>query len=148
MENTNLSNLINILSRNTSNEQAMEQVVPKEVLDQYPYGDFPLKYTKVGQEYLRKNSEARYLNPTPPYQESKEPKPDMSTLVSLLSLVGNKKKNPNDMLELFSSLLFKDNPEIKNLLKLFGSKKQPEINTCNTFPDTDKVKISSLKRVE
>lgn len=148
MENTNLSNLINILSHSTSSENVATQDIPKEVLDQYPYGDFPLRYTKVGQEYLRKNSEARYLNPTPTHQESKKPDPDMSTLVSLLSLVGNKKKNPNDMLELFSSLLFKDNPEIKNLLKLFGSKKQPEVNSCNAFPDADSVKISSLKRVE
>lgn len=148
MENTNLSNLINILSHSTSSENVATQDIPKEVLDQYPYGDFPLRYTKVGQEYLRKNSEARYLNPTLAHQESKKLDPDMSTLVSLLSLVGNKKKNPNDMLELFSSLLFKDNPEIKNLLKLFGSKKQPEVNSCNTFPSADSVKISSLKRVE
>lgn len=146
MDNTNFSNLINILSKTPID--ATNGNIPKEVLDQYPYGDFPLRYTKTGQEFLRKNSEARYLNPSPNPEANKSSEPDMSTLVSILSLLGGKKKSSNDIFELLSSILFKDNPELKNILKLFNPKKQTEIETCSDFPDANKVKISNLKRVE
>lgn len=148
MENTNLSNLINILSSAKTDKDASSESVPKEILDQYPYGDFPIRYTRSGQEFLRKNSEARYLNPTPQYEEPKTSKSDISTLATLLSLVGTKKKSPSDMLELFSSIIFKDNPEIKNILKLFNTNKQPKIEPLEKFPDANKIKISTLKRVE
>ena len=39
-------------SQKSQNESS--QAVPKEILDQYPYGQFPLRYTKSGQEILRK----------------------------------------------------------------------------------------------
>ncbi len=148
MENTNLSNLINILSSAKTDKEVSSESIPKEILDQYPYGDFPIRYTKTGQEFLRKNSEARYLNPTPQRKEPQSQEFNISTLVTLLSLVGTKKKSPSDMLELFSSILFKDNPEIKNILKLFNANKQPKIESLEKFPDANKIKISTLKRVE
>lgn len=147
MDNTNFSNLINILSgaQTTSNTTTN---IPKEVLEQYPYGDFPIRYTRSGQEFLRKNSEARYLNPPPPQKPSESTNSDISTLITLMSLLGGKKKSSNEMFELFSSILFKDNPELKKLIKLFPQNKPKEVNAQTDFPKPHTVSISNLKRVE
>ena len=50
----NFSNLSN------QQENKTENTIPKEVLDQYPYGEFPIRYTKLGQETIRKQSENRF----------------------------------------------------------------------------------------
>lgn len=148
MQNFGLSEIIKTLSNTNENSPT----IPKEVLDQYPYGEFPLRYTKSGQDILRKNSEARYLNDTPPTQTKEENNTstplDISTILTLSSLLTNKKKQPSNMLELISSILFKDNPEIKKLLKLFTTTtKTQEIIPKEDFPDTNKVCISTLKRI-
>lgn len=148
MQNLGLTEIIKTLSNTNENSSS----IPKEILEQYPYGEFPLRYTKSGQEYLRKNSEARYLNSPPSTQDKVEDdtsKPiDLSTILTLSTLLSNKKKQPSDMLELISSILFKDNPEIKKLLKLFKpTTKAQEVIPKEDFPDTNKVCISSLKRI-
>lgn len=148
MQNLGLSEIIKTLS-NTSEKSP---TIPKEVLDQYPYGEFPLRYTKSGQDFLRKNSETRYLNDTPPTQDNEENNTsnslDLSTILTLTSLLTNKKKQPSDMLELISTILFKDNPEMKKLLKLLApTTKAQEVTPKEDFPDTNKVCISTLKRI-
>lgn len=137
-----LLKILNIGQKSQTNEQANQ-----EVNSQYPYGDFPIRYTKTGQEILRKQSEARYLSP-PPLEPSQSSNIDVSTLVTLMSIIGNKKKSSSDILELLSPLLFKDNPELKSLLKLFNKNKPQDIISTENFPDTNKVSISTLKRVE
>ena len=55
----NLLNILNLFNNNNPKEQEPHDTpkIPKEILDQYPYGKFPEQYTKSGQEHLRKNSE-------------------------------------------------------------------------------------------
>ncbi len=148
----NIAQLLKILS-NTNNEENKAPDIPKEIIEQYPYGEFPIRYTKSGQEIIRKNSEARYSHTIDNHKDSPIAKPsgiDLSTILSLSTLLSNKKKNSqNDMLEIFSSLLFKDNPEFKKILELFSKKpKTQEIDNTNNFPNVNKVCISALKKVE
>ena len=65
MENLlELLNMFNKQNENKNNHTEEKQEIPKEILDQYPYGEFPTRYTKSGQEIIRKQSESRYLNET------------------------------------------------------------------------------------
>lgn len=147
----NLLQILNLLN-NTSkqNETPTQQEIPKEILDQYPYGDFPIRYTKVGQENIRKQSEKRFS-----YEESIPNKTinneqnnnlNLTSLLPFIQLMSGKKQ-PHDMMKLLSQLLFKDNKDMQKLFELFPMKSQ-EIKNNNNFPDLNKVKISSLKRIE
>lgn len=147
MDTSSMESLIKLLSANTSQSSQSNEPIKKEIDMQYPYGDFPIRYTKSGQEFMRKNSEARYQSPPPP-EPQQSSSIDISTLVTLMSLLGGKKKSSSDMLELISPILFKNNPELKSLLKLFNKDKPKEIIGSQDFPNTNKVSISSLKRVE
>jgi hypothetical protein len=105
----NIADLIQMFS-NKQEEKKIE--IPKELADQYPYGQFPIRYTKIGQEEIRKQSENRFS-----YSEEKKEQPsqsnnlDMKSLLPIIQLMSSGKKNPNDMMKILSKLLFKDNPE-------------------------------------
>ena len=149
-------NLLNSQQQPSNSEQANQQPsIPKEILDQYPYGEFPTRYTKSGQEELRIKSENRFsstnFNDTKP-QESNDVKQhddslNLNTLLPLIQLMSNNKKQPSDMMKLFSEIIFKDNKEAQQLIKLFSQNKSQEINNSAPFPNTKKVNISSLKRI-
>ena len=51
------------------------------------------------------------------------------------------------MLELLSKVIFKDNPELQKLLKLFPHTKSQEVKSTQDFPDTNKICISSLRKI-
>jgi ATP-dependent RNA circularization protein (DNA/RNA ligase family) len=142
----NILDLIKLFSSN-STPKNIDQEIPKELKEQYPYGEFPIRYTKAGQEVLRKSSENRFS-----YEEKTEPKEQKENnfsfelLLPLIESLSNKKSN--NMLEVMSKLLFKDNPEMAKLFKLLPQKKSGvEIKNTDNFPDTNKIKISSLKRI-
>ena len=126
-------------------EKKSKDNIPPEILKQYPYGEFPIRYTKLGQEHIRKNSENRYANNNINTDKSTTQNSDIMSLLPLITLMSNKKQ-PSDMLELLSSFLFKDNPEMKKILKLIPKPKNQEI-IKNEFPDTNKVSISSLRKI-
>lgn len=146
MDASNIANLLKALSSG-QDENVNKDTVSDEISMQYPYGDFPIRYTKSGQETLRKQSEARFSSPAP-QNYTPNADIDISSLVAVLSLMGGKKKSSSDMLELLSPILFKNNPELKSLLKLFNKEKPKEIINTTDFPNTNKVAINSLKRVE
>jgi len=141
-----IENLLKLFSNSQKdNNHPQEQSIPKEVLNQYPYGEFPIKYTKYGQEQIRKQSENRFS-----YEEEKPVNQsntnlDLSSILPLISIFTNKKQ-PKDMFELLSTFLFKDKPELKNLFGNIAKPKNQEI-TPDEFPDTNKISISSLKRI-
>ena len=146
----NLMNLLNLFNQKTSEQsEPHKQEIPKEVLDQYPYGDFPIRYTKAGQENIRKNSENRFSYTTP-QQPSKQPDNNanlnLSSLLPLIQLM-SQKQQPKDMMKILSKLLFKDNKDIQKVFDLISIKSK-EIDKSDNFPDLNKVNISSLKRVE
>ena len=152
-----MEQLINLMSTLSQNKQEQpKQTIPKEILDQYPYGDFPIKYTKTGQETIRINSQNRfsYQEDIPQNTEEKDNTSlDLNSLLPLIQILSNKTHSQKDMLQVFSKILFKDHPEMESLLKLFSTNQNKDINTqeinnTKNFPDTNKVSISSLKRVD
>lgn len=154
----NLLNILNILnnqSKNDNNNSTNEKSsqIPKEVIDQYPYGQFPERYTKSGQEHIRKNSENRfsYNEDTLPQSDNTQLKApennlNITSLLPLIQLMTGK-KNQNDSMKLLSQLLFKDNKDMQQLFSLFNKNTAQEIKPNNNFPNTNKVNISALKRV-
>ena len=118
----NLINLISTLSQNKNTSPQPQPNIPKEILEQYPYGDFPIRYTKVGQEVLRSNSENRFAYQEPPLekQSTETSSLDFKSLIPLLQVLSNKNHSSKDMLNVFSQLLFKDKPEFKSIIDLFS----------------------------
>ena len=144
----NIIDMFQNLNSNNSNSNS----IPKEVIEQYPYGEFPLRYTKSGQEIIRKQSESRFkydnsvaTQNTPP--ECKSENLNLSMLLPIIQMLSGNKKNPKDMMQIFSKLLFKDNPEMQKLFSLLPSIKGQEISQ-NEFPETNKISISSLKKID
>ena len=129
-----------------------QEKIPKEIIDQYPYGKFPSQYTKSGQEDLRKISENRFS-----YTEEKNTNEKLDTnssniniesLLPLIQLMSNKNQN-KDVMKILSQILFKDNKDMAKLFDLLSPQfKSQEIKNQSDFPDTNKIKISSLKRID
>ena len=143
----NISDLIKIFS-NFNNEKKQE--IPKEISNQYPYGQFPIKYTKLGQESIRKQSENRYSYNEEKEKNNRNDSLDLQTLLPMIQLMTSSKKSNKDMMGILTKLLFKDQPELQKLFSLLPNNskiKNQEIKQNNQFPDTNKVQISSLKRI-
>lgn len=145
----NMIDMFQNLSSNNSNNNP----IPKEVIEQYPYGEFPLRYTKSGQEIIRKQSESRFKYDNPVATQNvpsdiKNENLNLSMLLPLIQMMSGSKKNPKDMMQIFSKLLFKDNPDMQKLFSMLPNIKGQEITPQNEFPDTNKVSISSLKKID
>ena len=145
----NILKLFNMLNNQSNNSSQNQEVpIPKEVLEQYPYGQFPSRYTKSGQENIRIQSENRYS-----YQESKDnhienknEELNISSLLPIIQLMSGKKQS--DPMKLIFQLLFKNNKEMEPLLGLFTNQKPQELDKSDTFPNTQKVNISSFRRID
>ena len=155
----NLLNILNLFNTSQKSEPNYDKTqIPKEILDQYPYGEFPIRYTRPGQESIRKNSENRFSYTSDNQDHQQEHKTnkhndlDLSNLLPLIQAFSSKEHKTNDIMKILSKLLFKDNPELAKLFDLFpksNSKiKGQEIDNSHEFPETNKVSISSLKRVD
>lgn len=145
----NIGDLLGFLNNGSPNKEEATPNIPREILDQYPYGQFPVRYTKAGQENIRKESENRFS-----YKEEPQPPPpnDSPNILELLPLIQmlSGKKDSKEMFKTLSKFLFKGNKELEKLFELIQpcSIKSQELKSKDEFPDTDKVKISSLKRIE
>ena len=137
-----ISEIIKIFETNKTQNNTTEKI-PEEIINQYPYGQFPIKYTKEGQEKIRKQCEDRF-NKDIEENINQNQTSDINSILPLISLLTNKKQ-PKDIFELLSCLITKDKPELKNLFKLLQkpNPKEPE----RSFPDTNKVSINSFKRI-
>lgn len=154
----NIIELISTLSKkNNSSNNSTPEPIPKEILDQYPYGEFPIRYTKIGQEDIRKHSENRFAYKDVPQKDidnnNNSNALDFKSLMPIIQLLSNKNHSSKDMFKVFSQLLFKDNPELTNILELFSKGinttiNKQEIDNRDTFPSTNKVSISSLKKIK
>lgn len=127
--------------------------IPKEIQDQYPYGQFPIKYTKSGQETIRKQSENRfsYIEDESTKEDKANSSNDISQLGLILPLIqalSGQKKQPKDLMQIFGKILFKDNPELQKLFSLMPKIKTQSETIDENFPNTNKVNISSLKRID
>lgn len=149
-----MDNIFNMLDKlNSNNSSTVENNnIPKEILDQYPYGQFPIRYTKYGQEIIRKQSESRFKYENDNVQNIEkntiDKKLDISTLLPIIQMLSSGKKSNKDMMQLFSKILFKDNPDLQKLFSLFPTIKGQDIDKQkDEFPNTNKVEISSLKKI-
>ena len=149
----NIFDMLGKLGSQKPENEAPQTTIPKEILDQYPYGQFPLRYTKSGQEILRKQSENRFSfeqekTPVSTQGAKQENGLNMQMLIPIIQMLSGGKKNQKDMMQIFSKLLFKDNPDMQKLFSILPNIKGQEINSNEEFPDTNKVKISTLKKIE
>ena len=149
----NIFDMLGKLGSQTPENENPQATIPKEILDQYPYGQFPLRYTKSGQEILRKQSENRFSfeqekTPVSTQGAKQENGLNMQMLIPIIQMLSGGKKNQKDMMQIFSKLLFKDNPDMQKLFSILPNIKGQEINSSEEFPDTNKVKISTLKKIE
>jgi len=145
----NLLDLIKIFSNNNSPSQKEEKVViSKELQEQYPYGEFPIRYTKSGQETIRKQSEKRFSYDEPKEHTIKENNFNIETLLPLIQTLSSGKKQGGNLLQMLTPILFKDNPQMAQLFKLFPQKPKVDIKNDEFFPDTNKVEINSLRKIE
>lgn len=141
-------------SLNLNKNENTQNTIPQEIINQYPYGQFPLRYTKSGQEIIRKQSENRYSYSTNTQNNDSIAKDtqngniNLSTLLPIIQMLSTGKKNSKDMMQLFSKLLFKDNPDMQKLINLIPNLKGQEIKCENQFPNTNKIQISELKKIE
>ena len=141
----NISELLQIFADKKTDNNVQ---ISKELSDQYPYGKFPMQYTKTGQEKIRKESENRFsYNEIPEKDISNNNNIDFKSFLPFIQLMSSAKKDPKDMMKILSKLFFKDNPEYEKILSLFIKNKPQEFTKKEDFPDTNKIHISSLKRI-
>lgn len=147
----NLLNILNLFNQasQTKNTEPEKYEIPKEILDQYPYGKFPNQYTKNGQEDLRKASENRYsyIDAEKTEARKNESNLDISSILPLIELMSGKQQ-PKDMMKILSKMLFKENKEFEKIFDLITPKNKPQELINNSFPNTNKVKISTLRRID
>ena len=137
-----------ISNLNSKENYTTKNEIPKEIKDQYPYGEFPIKYTKNGQEKIRIQSENRFsYSEEQKQQQNNGSLEQLNLFIPLIQMMTNKKE-PKDMLQIFGKLLFKDNPELQKLFSLMPKIKSQEINNNQAFPNTNKINISSLKKID
>lgn len=102
---------------------------------EYPYGKFPTKFTKSGQQKYFEEltngdriSTQSYSQPDPaPAAETQQNSFDISKLLPLLKLMGNKKgMNSTDMLKVMLPLLGGNDSQLSDLMSLFYSPQKDE----------------------
>jgi hypothetical protein len=142
----NILDIINTLS-NKSNTESKQNPIPKEITDQYPYGQFPIQYTRSGQEQIRKQSENRFSYEKNEPEKTQNSNLDIKSILPIIQILSGQKKQPKDLLKVVSKIIFKDNPEMEKLFNLLPTPKSQEIKSSETFPNTNKVSINNLKRI-
>lgn len=141
-----MDNLLELLKLFSNDKPEPVVSISKELKEQYPYGEFPIRYTKSGQNAIREHSEKRFSYDTPPIEQKANL--NIESLLPLIQTLSSGKKSSSNMLDVLSKVLLKDNPQMAGLLKLFPKKNNNvEIKNNDPFPNTNKVEISSLKRI-
>lgn len=141
----NLIEILNAMTKLNNTQQTPTDSIPEEVLKQYPYGEFPSRYTKKGQEEIRINSENRFSGNNQSATNLNHDNANLQSIFPLLQLLANKN---NNSLEILTQILFKDNKEMLTLFNLFNNKHKPQtIDSPSNFPNTNTIQINSLKRI-
>ena len=124
---------------------------------EYPYGEFPIKFTKLGQEKyfqeLNKKHEqpvtTTTITPQPNTQQgSQQANFDISKFIPMIKLMSNKKSmSSTDMLQMFLPLLGGSNMgNITELMSLLNNKSQndelvEDIEISNTTKIDDYIRV-------
>lgn len=117
------------------------------VSNEYPYGIFPLNYTKEGQEKIKHEIQEQAKKDIIDVSEpAPRPALDISKLLPLIKLMGNKKSlSQGDMLQLLVPMLTGANVDISEILKTIEPSNEPE-EAEDIIPN--QIKISSYKKIE
>ena len=125
----------------------------KQSFNEYPYGQFPTKFTKTGQkQYFEEltNTEQKIntLNVAPPEPQQNNSF-DISKLLPLIKMMSDKKSmSSTDMLSLFIPLLGGGGNNISELMSLMNSSKSTTEEVEEDISPTDTMRIDEYKRVE
>ena len=118
----------------------------------YPYGEFPSKYTKSGQEELRKKMLSGGNQPEPVTVTQEKPKRNGIDFHKFLPLIKNmgagKQLSHAEMLQLVLPMLGGENKDLSEVMGVILSsneKKESEVDLISSPPD--KPSIDSYKRV-
>lgn len=117
------------------------------VSNEYPYGIFPLNYTKEGQEKIKQSHQQQLREDSFTTPESSlKPTLDLSKILPLIKLMGNKKSlSQGDMLQLLLPMLTGADFDMSEILKSITPSNEPE-EVEDTI--TNQIKISSYKKIE
>lgn len=123
-------------------------------ISEYPYGQFPTKFTKLGQEkyfeQITKNEQVSALNidtnNNPPNEEKNNF--DFSKLLPILKLMGDKKSiSNNDILQMILPLIGGGNMSgISEIMSLFNNDTALKEDEEDII--TDDIPIDNYKRVD
>lgn len=136
MQNIDLINLMSSIltnsatttaSANTNNTSTPTPSIPNELKSMYPYGDFPIKYTKSYQDYLKSNINKTIFSDIPisdnqandnsSIPQEKENGIDIKSILPIIqTLSSNKSPDTKSLLNVLAPILFKDNPNILSLI--------------------------------
>jgi len=132
--------------------------------DEYPYGKFPTKYTKIGQQkYFEQltsdnlEDKVSVMNTTNVESQNNDNSQysnqqnsfDISKLLPLLKMMSSKKNiSNNDMLQMMLPLLGGENmSQMADIMQLFN-KDQPTEEPAEDIEKSPTTKIDDYKRVE
>lgn len=120
------------------------------MIAEYPYGQFPTKFTKNGQkkyfEEIKEEQKIQTMSTETPQQTPPQNQFDFGKLLPLLKLMGDKKSISNtDMLKMFIPMLGGDS-NMSELLSLMSPTKQDEQVEDLTLSDT--ISTDGYTRVE
>lgn len=121
----------------------------KIMISEYPYGQFPTRFTKNGQKaQLEKieNSKTEALSIDPPSEQQNTF--DLSKLLPLIKLMGNKKSISNaDMLQLVVPLLGGNSSNVSDIISLLTPSATDD-GVVEDVPTSTLSHIDEYKRVE
>ena len=159
MINDNLLNMITSIMSNlpTSTKPQNETNntdISHELKSMYPYGEFPVKYTKSYQDHIRQNLNNdtaytdnkstidTYINEQPTTSQSL----DLKTILPLIQNLSSGNRDSKSLINAITPLLFKDQPNLLSLidsLPLTNKKSAIDTNTLNV----DRIDLDSYTLV-
>ena len=126
----------------------------KQYFNEYPYGHFPLKFTKSGQKQLfeelnTNNTPPKISVQSQPVNEQTQNSFDIAKLLPILKIMGDKKSiSSTDMLQMFIPMLGGNASNLSEIMSLINPPKSTIDDTVEDIPLTSSVKIEEYKRVE
>lgn len=128
----------------------------KQYISEYPYGQFPTRFTKKGQQQHFEQLTSEISQPqTLTINESRKESPqqnsfDISKLLPLIKLMSDKKSiSSTDMLQMFIPLLGGNySSNINDIMSLINPSKQANEDIAEDIPPINSIKIDDYKRIE
>ena len=131
------NNQENFNNKNSFEQKSSGQSPNINLDNMYPYGKFPVEKTKGYDPSLHKKSQVETLSEPAPNNFKKEENPqktgmgdlfgnlDLKTILPLMTNIKNKNKlNTYDLFNLLMPTMYKDNPNLKEIVKYFSKNEE------------------------